>query len=172
MSWDNLFLPYANNKGADQPALLRRLICAFVVRCLDSIIPLVSISEISSFHLTSVAAQAGLSLTWPQTPKTGLLVTRLILKKVTGKNLLEISRYTIVYHGQNVKKIACKINRLTVWSCLNGFGKQKYCPTTQLRRKNAEPCRKPKLWQLTERQKGERQEMLCTCEQELCSVIN
>ena len=32
-------MPYANNKGADQPAHLRSLISAFVVRCLDSITP-------------------------------------------------------------------------------------------------------------------------------------
>ena len=38
------FMPYANNKGADQPAHPRSLISAFVVRCLDSVIPLVSIS--------------------------------------------------------------------------------------------------------------------------------
>ena len=44
----NLFLPYANNKGADQPAHPRSLISTFVVRCLDSIISLVSISEIWS----------------------------------------------------------------------------------------------------------------------------
>ena len=37
-SWENLFLPYANNKGTDQPAHLRSLISAFVIRCLDSII--------------------------------------------------------------------------------------------------------------------------------------
>ena len=41
-------LPYANNKGADQPAHRRSLISAFVVRCLDIIIPLVSISKILS----------------------------------------------------------------------------------------------------------------------------
>ena len=70
--------PYANNKGADQPAHLRSLISTFVVRCLDSIIPLVSISEISSLYLASVAAQAGLSLPWSQTPKTDFLVTRLM----------------------------------------------------------------------------------------------
>ena len=40
-------LPYANNKGADQPAHSRSLISAFVVCFLDRIIPLVSISEIS-----------------------------------------------------------------------------------------------------------------------------
>ena len=49
-------IPYANNKGADQPAHPRSLISAFVVRCLDSILPLVSISEISSLCLASVAA--------------------------------------------------------------------------------------------------------------------
>ena len=40
-------MTYANNKGADQPAHPRSLISTFVVRCLDSIMPLVSISEIS-----------------------------------------------------------------------------------------------------------------------------
>ena len=77
-SWENLFMPYANNKGADQPAHPRSLINAFVVRCLDSIMPLVSISEISILWLVSVAEQAGLCLTcWSQTPKTGFLVMRL-----------------------------------------------------------------------------------------------
>ena len=41
---------------------LRSLISTFVVRCLDSIIPLVSIFQISSLYLASVAMQAGLSL--------------------------------------------------------------------------------------------------------------
>ena len=58
-SWENQFMQHANNKGADQPAHPRSLISTFVVRCLDSIIPLVSISEISSLCLASVAAQAG-----------------------------------------------------------------------------------------------------------------
>ena len=39
------FMPYANNKGADQPAHPRSLITAFVVHCLDSVIPLVSITK-------------------------------------------------------------------------------------------------------------------------------
>ena len=62
----------------------RRLACAsaqfdqhFIVRCLDNIISLVSISEISSIYLASVAEQAGLSPTWLQTPKTDFLVTKL-----------------------------------------------------------------------------------------------
>ena len=40
-------MSYANNKGADQTAHSRSLISAFVVRCLDSIISLDSIAEIS-----------------------------------------------------------------------------------------------------------------------------
>ena len=38
-------LPYANNKGADQPA--RMLISTFGVRYLDSIIPILAKSKIS-----------------------------------------------------------------------------------------------------------------------------
>ena len=45
-----VFAIYANNIGVDQPAPHpRSLISTFVVRCLDSEIPLVSISQISSF---------------------------------------------------------------------------------------------------------------------------
>ena len=77
-SRENLFLPYANNKGADQPAHPCSLISIFIVCCLYSIISLVSISEISSLQLASVAVQASSSLSWSQTPKTGFLVTRLI----------------------------------------------------------------------------------------------
>ena len=76
-SWENLFMPYANNKGADQSAHPRSLISAFVVHYLDSIKPLVSLSESSNIYLASVAAQAGLCLAWSQTPKTGFLVARL-----------------------------------------------------------------------------------------------
>ena len=55
------------------------LISVFVIRYLDSIIPLVSISIISSLYLASLAVLASLSLTWSRTPKTGLLVTWLRL---------------------------------------------------------------------------------------------
>ena len=74
---------YANNNVADQPDHPRSLISAFVVCCLDSITSLVSISEISSLYLASVAAQAGFCLTWSQTLKTGFLVTRLIWFQAT-----------------------------------------------------------------------------------------
>ena len=48
---------------------VRSLISTFVVRCLNSIISLVSISKISRLELASVAAQAGLSLTWSKKPE-------------------------------------------------------------------------------------------------------
>ena len=67
MSWENLLMLFANNKGPDQPAHPRSLISTFVVRCLDSIIPLVYISAILSLYLASEAEQTGLSLTWLQT---------------------------------------------------------------------------------------------------------
>ena len=50
-----------------QDCHVQSLLCAFVVRCLDSIIPPVSKSEISSLYLVSVAAQAGVCLPWSQT---------------------------------------------------------------------------------------------------------
>ena len=68
-------MPYAKNKGVDQPIISCSLISAFVVRCLDSMMPLVSIFKVLSLYLASVAAQASLSLLWSQTPKTGFLMT-------------------------------------------------------------------------------------------------
>ena len=62
-------MSYANNKGAGQPAHPRSLISAFIVRCLDSVMSLVSVTKISSLMLVSVAEQAGLSLTWSETPE-------------------------------------------------------------------------------------------------------
>ena len=83
-SWENLVLPYANNKvqislRICQPAHLRSLISAFVDRCLDSIISILAISKISRPWLVSVAEQAGLSITWSQIPKTDFLMRRHVL---------------------------------------------------------------------------------------------
>ena len=44
---EKTFMTYANNKGADQPAHLHSLISPFIVRCLDSIIYLLSKCKIS-----------------------------------------------------------------------------------------------------------------------------
>ena len=50
----------------------------FCFRCLDSIILLLAIAEISRPKLVSVAEHAGLSLNWTQTLKTGFLVTWIV----------------------------------------------------------------------------------------------
>ena len=43
-----MFMPFVSNKGAaGQPAHPRSLISAFVVRCLDSKMPLLATAEIS-----------------------------------------------------------------------------------------------------------------------------
>ena len=62
-------MSYANSKGAVQPAHPRSLISACVVHCLDSIISLDYIAEISRLQLASVAAQASLCLAWSETPE-------------------------------------------------------------------------------------------------------
>ena len=67
-------MPYANNKCTDQPVHLLSLISAFLVCFLDSVTPLVSISEISNIWLVSVASV----LPGRKLPKTGFLVTRLL----------------------------------------------------------------------------------------------
>ena len=54
---------------ADQTAHPRILISAFVVRCLDIVMSLVSVTKISSLMLAFVAEQASLSLTWSETPE-------------------------------------------------------------------------------------------------------
>ena len=44
--WENLFMAYANKKGADQPVHPHSLISTFVVRCLESIISTLDKSEV------------------------------------------------------------------------------------------------------------------------------
>ena len=65
-------------KVQDQPKHPRSLMSDFVACCLNSIISLPAIAEISKPYLVSSAEQAGLSLNRSQTPKTGFLVTWLI----------------------------------------------------------------------------------------------
>ena len=86
-SWEKLFLPYPNDKGTDQPAHPCSPISAFVVRYLDSII--------SKQKLVFVAEQAGLCLTWSQTPKTGFLVTWLILSMLFH-NFVKFSLWNVM----------------------------------------------------------------------------
>ena len=72
-----------NEPGHEKTCLMsceqqrRRSACAsaqsdqrLFVRCLDSVMSLVSVTKISNFMLASVAEQAGLSLTWSETPES------------------------------------------------------------------------------------------------------
>ena len=74
-------MPYANNKGADQP----------VVHRLDSIIPLLPIAEILRLLVVSVAEQAGLSLPWSQTLKTDFRGSNVIKTKTRYRKNPKIS---------------------------------------------------------------------------------
>ena len=64
---------FANNKGADEPARLRRQISAFIISLMECIISRLATNEVSIFHLVSVAEQAGLNLTFSETSKTDFL---------------------------------------------------------------------------------------------------
>ena len=50
-------------QGGDQPAHPCSLISDYIVRCLDSIIPLLAVAEISKTQLASVTEQTGLYIT-------------------------------------------------------------------------------------------------------------
>ena len=67
------------NKDADQLRGNREADQRLCFRYLDSTIPLLPKSEISSLQLYSLIAQPGLCKTWSEIPKTGFLITRLIL---------------------------------------------------------------------------------------------
>ena len=71
-----LSLGMANNKDADQPVQLRRLISAFVIRFLEGIISKLATSEIPVFWLVSVAEETGLYLPMSVTLKTGFIGSR------------------------------------------------------------------------------------------------
>ena len=64
------FLPFGNNKGADQPVYLHSLISAFVIPLLESIISRLATIIISIFLQVSVAQETSLSQALSETPKT------------------------------------------------------------------------------------------------------
>ena len=66
------------NKDADQLRGNHEADQRLCFRYIDSTIPLLSKSEISSLYSSSVAVQPGLCQTWSQTLKTGFLRTRLV----------------------------------------------------------------------------------------------
>ena len=66
------------NKDADQLRGNREADQCLCFRYMDSTIPLLHKSEISSLQQSSVAVQLGLCRTWSEPPKTGFLITRRI----------------------------------------------------------------------------------------------
>ena len=66
ISWTGSFMPYANNKGADQPAYPSSLISTFIICCLNIITHFVAISDVLRFLVAFVADQAGLSCRHPK----------------------------------------------------------------------------------------------------------
>ena len=85
-------LGFSNNKGTDQPAHLRRLNSAFVIRFLVSIISKLAPSKMSIFQLVSVTEQACLRLDKSETPKTVFSRRCPIIGNVNGKRSVDLYR--------------------------------------------------------------------------------
>ena len=62
---------FVNNNGTDKPAHQRRLISAFVIRFLESIISKLAMRHFSNFYLVFVADETCLSFPLLETLKTG-----------------------------------------------------------------------------------------------------
>ena len=91
------------NKDADQ---LRNNCTAdqrLCFRYMDSTIPLLPKSEISSLWPSSVAVQPGLCRTWSKTPKTGFLRTRLIYMNLNLQYFLISQNICADLKGPKVK---------------------------------------------------------------------
>ena len=69
------------NKDADQLRGNREADQRLCFCYTDSTIPLLHKSEISCLQPSSAVVQTGLCLTWSETPKTGVLTTRLISER-------------------------------------------------------------------------------------------
>ena len=74
----NLSSDVAYNKGADQPAHLRGLISAFVIRSLESITSKLATSVISIFQPVTVAKETDFSPPLSENSKTVFFTMRII----------------------------------------------------------------------------------------------
>ena len=101
------------NKDADQLRGNREADQRLCFRYTDSTIPLLPKSEISSLQPSSVAVQPGLCRTWSETPKTGFLTTRLILKSLLNlKALASFYSYAGWFVSDLVGKTGLLVERL------------------------------------------------------------
>ena len=108
-------MPYANNKGADQPVHPRSLISAFIVRCLDSVMSLVSVTKISSLMLASVAEQAGLCLAWSETPEDTFCRVMAQIFQLNLKSYRCMHMYHELEPSFLLVKIGPHVGALRVW---------------------------------------------------------
>ena len=111
------------NKDADQLRGNHEADQRLCFRYIDSTIPLLSKSEISSLYYSSVAVQPGLCQTWSQTPKTGFLRTRLKLYQVLAI-VYESSAYLVTV-SFIIKMIAC-----SKWQRMHIKNMQRHCKIT------------------------------------------
>ena len=116
------------------------VISTFILHCLDSIIPLLAISKNSRLQLASEAEQAGLSLPWSKTPKTGFVVSWLnffLYSKLSiNKNLFTSSGHVLIdrfvlFASDNVSTLgSIKIKRLFLHVFFDL--EQKFCCSNQI----------------------------------------
>ena len=86
---------FENNIGADQPAHLRSLISALVIRSLESIISKLATNKYLFLKLVSAAEKTALSLISSETPKTGYLTTG---PKWYAKSVWTNTQHFVPYH--------------------------------------------------------------------------
>ena len=75
------------NKGADQLHNNCEADQRLCLHYMDSTIPLLLKSKISSFYQSSVAAEASLCWKWLEDPKTGFMASQLILSNATQTSI-------------------------------------------------------------------------------------
>ena len=103
------------NKDADQLRGNREADQRLCFRYMDSTVPLLPKSEISCLWLSSVAVQPGLCQTWSETPKTGFLITRLIILW----NLFTVVKIQkLIPHQYEIKRNTSTVSKKSV-SCIN-----------------------------------------------------
>ena len=85
-------MPYANNKGADQPAHPRSLISAFVVRCLDS---------------TSIGFHKNLGSSFQLNSAVGQSSNRLVISRLEGKYIIKLNIMTALITVKRITLVGC-----------------------------------------------------------------
>ena len=93
------------NKVADQLRSSRKADQHLYFHYTDRTIPLLPKSEISMLLPSSVTVQTGLCGTWSETPKTGFLITRLILLSIELTLLGKERAYLIAITALHLYKV-------------------------------------------------------------------